>query len=732
MATTTRKTLEDIMKNVDLLLNDDNMLNYKELLMYVKQQGAGTEFEIRFQNLTQYQFEQIKGYMDYDKLFNNKKESTSVSDLLNNDIRIERFGKPNTNEYKEVYQQKRELRSLKLSLNNIPIKFNVSRENYIQFSSIRDQRVKLSRNKYRTTYIFDQFYIDLTYVQTNERNKITQSFEVEIEFKNIKNIDEKNSVIPLKYILKLLKLDRFSFMDENTEFDIRSKYVNLFNKSYTKNYVFENKPVNFNLENIDTFNHSITNKLNGINYFLYYDSTNGAIYLINHSTIEYLGYDKTNKLKDKLLIQGELFHDLNLNKYIFYIFDVLIVGSNNVTNEYHKKRLDTFYPYYALLDECLYYTNKNISIQYKTFYGINGIDPNNPKDNHYNNLMMCLYSLSKDRNGNIDMEINDGFIFTPLDKPYINKNTYKYKFPETMTIDFSVEYVETNNTFYVYSIYVYNNEKKLIPFQNNKYYMVCSPDKHEKLCREINDGNIVECYFENNVFYPYRIRHDKTLPNHFTVADSVFKDIIRPITLKNLEDKFRDKFNTNINKNVDISTVRSIPPVISKLIVADIPQTIIDIPEPIIPDVVVPEFVVDEIEVPEMELIDIQGPVKLQPKTTLNIRNNLISIKLKSFLECVLYSVSPEYRLYYSNDKKKQILMYKISEMYFDMDALNDIDLLADKFNVDIYIIEKDNGKYNMIRKTNNGDENIIYIIINDDNYEILGYDENGYYAFIF
>ena len=150
-------TLKDVMKNVDFLIDSENMLEFKSFLLLAKQ-SQGAEFEVRFQNLSQINFEQVKNYIEIDKYFTSKKDTKSVSEILVNDIRIEKFGESNTKEYKEVYQTKREIKNMKLSLNNIPIKFNLSRENIIEPSSIKDKRPKLTRTKFRTSYTFDQYY----------------------------------------------------------------------------------------------------------------------------------------------------------------------------------------------------------------------------------------------------------------------------------------------------------------------------------------------------------------------------------------------------------------------------------------------------------------------------------------------------------------------------------------------------------------------------------------------
>ena len=722
--------LNDVMKNVDLILDNGSMLEFKSFLLFTKQQNSGAEFEIRFQNLTKLQFDQITTYIETDKFFKSKKQSVSTSNILSDNIRLEIFDEPNTKGYREVYQIKRDIKSMKLNLNNIPIKLNISRENMIDEKTVKNKNKLLIRKKHRTSYIFDDYYIDLTYVNTvdNVKKNKYESFEVEIEFKTNKNIDEYNVIVPIKYILKLLKPERFSFMDESIEQSIRNEYLKSipFVTNSRPDYIFENKPINFKLENIETFNHSITNKLNGVNFFLFFNYNKNSLYLINHSTVEYLGKDVTNKLKGNFLIQGELYHDVNSNKYTFYIFDTLIVNSGKVIDDFHKTRLDKFFPYFNIIEENLFYTNKRINIQYKMFYGINGIDPNNPNDNFYNNLMQCLYSLSKDKNGNIDMETNDGFIFTPLDTPYMNKITYKYKFPETMTIDFSVKYKETKNNSYIFNVFTYNERKQSVSFMSNKYVMTC--DSNSQLCNQIKNDTIVECFFDKNkhVFIPYRIRYDKTLPNFYKVASNVFEDIINPITLKNLEDTFRDKFSTK--QTLQPKSIVKSPVIESESV------RIKKIPTPKKYSPSNDDFLPILSKTPTPSKISTMSTPPKSPRY-IDIENVTLKVKLDSIFECVLFSVSPEYRTLSKNDYDKRDQMFSTALEYFNKDKnkITDINYLATTFNVQIYILNNDGKRYQIIDKTeNDGNDNKLYILDYKKYYEVLGYTENGYDVFIF
>lgn len=544
---------------------------------------------------------------------------------------------------------------------------------------------------------------------------ISYSFEVEIEFKT-NSINMAEFERPIKYILKLLKPERFSFMDETSENLIRKLYIDtispiLYNSKINKiDFIYENKPKDFELENIKDFNHSITNKLNGVNYFLYYNYKKNFISLINQSTVEFLGHDITNNLKSDVLIQGELYHDLNTKTYTYYIFDVLKVNNkNNIVNLIHKERLGTFNQYYQTIEDNL--KRKFMNIKYKIFYGLN----NDPNDNYYDNLIQCLHSMANDNNV-IDYKINDGLIFTPLDKYYKNTVTYKYKFPETLTIDFRVKFIrKVNEDIDVYGTYVNisdpNKNHQIIPdlfeYNGNKYVLLCDKNKNPELCKQIKDDDIVECHFDKNqlIFTPERIRHDKKNPNFVSVAQKIFRHILNPIELDKLIEIFKNTFDKSKSSSKKPISLLSRP---DKLI-SNIDMDNVD------------TYVVanDNLDLGYIESNNI---------------NITLKIKLNSLIECVLFSVSPEYRSY---DSEKKNLMLKIAKMQFNdnQNTLNNIKSLADAFNIDIYILEPlVNNKYHIIDRTFNKkyEDNKLCLIKIKNEYELIGYNVNNYEVYIY
>lgn len=490
-----------------LFLDDQIIEHYLEL-----NKTPNTEFEIRFQDIKQYQFDMIRS-----KLHSPHHVITSKSYILNDGVRVEVFDKN-----KIDFVRKSELDFIVLYISNLRVKLNCSKEQKI--SPVKYQIPKKTRTKYRSVYNFDGYHIDLTFVKTEADKKHFDTFELEIEYdKNATVSTVRKSLIK---IFSILYPDRYSYIESSIESDVRGGYAKLFGKSYKSNlgksnFIYETKASNFKEYKMKSFNHSITNKLNGVNFFLF--TYNNGVYLLNHSTIDYVG-----KIGDisTTLIQGELY------KGVYYVFDVLWVNGVDVREFNHKKRLDEFEKYIHKFDEL------GVKLEYKIFYR---------SDNNYQNLMDCMSQLSLDKNGEIDMEMNDGFIFTPLNEPYMNTLTWKYKFPETMTNDFSVEKDPSG----IWNIFVYDQNKTLIPFKYNGIEYKMKYDGHD-----IRNNMIVECHFNKNIgfFVPYRVRHDKVLPNFYKVAIDNFDDIMLPMTILDLKRIFvipqLDKF-----KKLELMTI---------------------------------------------------------------------------------------------------------------------------------------------------------------------------------
>jgi hypothetical protein len=64
-------------------------------------------------------------FIAFKAIYINKNEVSSVSILMPNGIRKETF-EQNPKEFRELYQRKKEIKSIKMLINNISVKFNLS------------------------------------------------------------------------------------------------------------------------------------------------------------------------------------------------------------------------------------------------------------------------------------------------------------------------------------------------------------------------------------------------------------------------------------------------------------------------------------------------------------------------------------------------------------------------------------------------------------------------------
>ena len=705
---------------IDILTTKPTSDKINELIKY-KKDDKTVNFEILFKNIKRFEYEQIEKSIESHNYFISKKHIETTSTIMSDNINYVE-SKKDKNTYISSYQFEKPLKYEQIILNDFYVTFDKSETTRINEPTNIDNIKRIKKIKKNIIiYEYNFFHLNLTYIETRKIENINHvfvSFEIIIRFKNeVYNfLNIKN---PIKYVMKLLKPERFSFIEKNVEGFLRRQYLSVVNKfpifnenknpSNKLNYIFENKLKYFDISEIIGFKHSITNKLNGVNFFIYYINESNKFYLINQSSLDHLGQNSQNKLGSDFLIQGELYHDLNTNKYTFYIYDVLKVNNDSIINSYHKERLESFKPYYDIFNTELQKL-KNISLSYKIFYGI-GNDPKN--NNYYENLIECLETM-KDKNGKIDMEKNDGLIFTPLDHQYENHFTYQYIFPKKLTIDFSVKFIKTENNIYQYDIYVFDikDKTKLIKFEyeNKKYGLICHYDKHPELCAKIKNDDIVECYFDTqqSVFIPYRIRHDKISPSEYKLAQISFKILLNPITLDRLVDLFKDTFN----KKQPQQQPQPQQPQSQQ----NQQDMFLDFLPAISPD--------NDMEVGKIDIDFIP----------INNMNITLKSRTNTLIESVLFSVSPEYRGM-NYDEKITTLNTANKQFNNDENKLNDINLLSNSFNINIYILEplKDD-KFNIKKRTYNEQykDNKLYIVEYENYYEVLGYKNNEYNVYIY
>lgn len=434
------------------------------------------------------------------------------------------------------YEHKEKLYTYNLneSIGNVRIKtsiekaINLTNEEKRQFvSTITRKRTRCSYHTYTGTTV------DLTIVESG--NSKTYEVEIEFDFEVLfkghfgKLTDEIIDPIA-KFILKIIneyntmlygdynKLDSVKILEHLSE-----KFKLKRSGNETSITPFWNKPKNVTLDTL-LFNKDLvsTVKLDGERKFLiiFSDDRYVKFYLMTPSThidldlsvpIFSKEYNGPPNLDFQLL-------DVELFENRIYAFDIIINNNVDVRNKFFKERLQ-------ILQKLVTYVNKLGPVDTSLFVKTYDMD-----SNLYTSINKSLDETYSRK------ETFDGIILQSTGA-YMSEN-YKWKPASLTTIDFYISEERMQNvhsdglSLRTYKLFVQGKDG-LQPFLINgsqaKSYI---PDEYV-------NGLIGEFIWSpsDKMFKLYRLREDKDTPNFITVADSIFKDILRPIS----EDTMRGK-----------------------------------------------------------------------------------------------------------------------------------------------------------------------------------------------
>ena len=438
-----------------------------------------------------------------------------------------------------LYQRKIRLQDVQIMASRTTSRLSSSREDNLPEEEIKlvSNKVLFQRQRSRTRFDLDSFYIDCTTVFGGERI----SFEVEIELK-FQPRTTAELFSPYVYTFNLLSqidVETSSMVkDFNSLFPSKQSYDRFKIVSY------DNHPRNIKENDLKTIKkYSVTNKLNGVGYYLFVART--GVYLVNHTECIKLSSEVLQSFLFSVL-QGEWFITPNGERQ-FHIFDCLRFQGKDVTNQPHLFRM-------KFIDMLLNSTptvegmsdilrRDNVVLVRKLFFysGKINVDRSITENDLEFDTTKCLEWM-RETYGN-DMELsNDGLVYTSADSSYMAKPILKYKFPRTMTIDFMIRdgqlIDEGKEPRYTFQLYVYNetNTNVLFPFGQP----TISVYKSSPLFGSLFNGMIVECSFKDNKFIPERVRRDKVKPNFITVAKDVFYDMVHPMSPELLIQKLHE------------------------------------------------------------------------------------------------------------------------------------------------------------------------------------------------
>lgn len=368
-------------------------------------------------------------------------------------------------------------------------RINVKKESHTTLRpSVND--IPHIRNKERITFIMDDsIQFDLTVVNSNQ-------YEIEIEVKSKDDIDKIKNMLKTYF-----------------EYEYKASYIDAFNSFITSKryntiyYTIYNKPRLIRFESI--FNNEefvITPKFDGLRkiLFSYYDQ----VVEVDVENNKFIPSNIKNPNKELFILDCEFINDN------YYPFDILMFNGINITNKNYEYRLDK-----------LLYLSTTLNITSKPFFNTS---------NFFNDIKSCLYWNNP---SNIPL---DGIIAQPLNQPYYNKMTYKWKPSETLSIDFRVNVNEGNIKLMVG--YLDNDRKyKEREFDIGDNYTI------QLLNNNKLNNKIVEFKLVKNELVPMRIRDDKKSPNDINVAKETWEEMMDPITQDDLLGKTLKIYRKYIN-----------------------------------------------------------------------------------------------------------------------------------------------------------------------------------------
>ena len=311
-----------------------------------------------------------------------------------------------------------------------------------------------------------------TWISNQEKE---YTFEIEIEY--IGNKKKDRQIIYDSLLEQINNINKIiPIHDNSNRFDnVYNEIINLFNRSFHYNKKFivgkDSNEIDFRklapqvfplkIQNIPIVeeNYAITDKADGERMLFYISNKNTYVidanmkFKLTHVIIQ------NDKMK-KTLIDGEYIKELDT----FMMFDMIIYNGNDITQEPFKERYEKL----VTIKESDFHKNKKSSFKIKTkkhyLYG---------KDFGKDKPLKNIYDVSnKVVTKKFDYEL-DGIIFTPMNKEYYNRETYKWK--DITTIDFLIYIDKKVNGIATLHLYSLINRKDY-----NKYIKLGIPLQIEK------------------------------------------------------------------------------------------------------------------------------------------------------------------------------------------------------------------------------------------------------------
>ena len=526
-----------------LFFDPQSYEKFKDLLSQVRYYD-GQELEVRFGTFKSDQrdaspifFPGVSG-KDYFRFLNTLQSSnefrfvsterTRVKYYSNNHRLIEKLELNFDSVISTRLEEKRKLKTVDLrSLWPYSVRFALSSEKPKSLDILSSLTYQSS--KLQTRHIFESknknYQIHLSAIKRD--NEL--SYEVELEGNGNFFLREENYIPVLKNTFKMMT-DKFSACSQKFQYlflKSQGPYVNSLREQsenklrYEKeNYTIDNKPVSVYYNNAHSLNKGfvVSNKLDGVYYNLVISKAGVA--LVNTSEIQLLTNDdmteqlyKEANLNNNTIVVGELY------KNEFFVFDVISVDGEEVYKKNYTERLShrllpTIYKVFTKITS-IPVKNKLVKFSENVIDDINAIIKESPK--YYNQKVPFE-------------EFNDGIIFTKQDAPYYEES-FKWKFPERISIDGKVTLVSETNDKKVFDVYFKRFKDSLDKLPSEEQLVIKKTDEFFGL---VKNDMIVELGWKNGEFVVERIRDDKILPNALRTAENTLTQMKNPMSLEEL------------------------------------------------------------------------------------------------------------------------------------------------------------------------------------------------------
>lgn len=376
------------------------------------------------------------------------------------------------------------------------------------------------------------------------------------------NLIDKDYLDKISYQKKIFEIAKYLIDDKITLSKFRNK---LGFKSLTNNVVELNRPLYFNTICPNISNFFLTDKIDGQRGIIYIKERedkyviqilSDKLYTIQEDFIDYNRDDKIT------ILDGEVLFNKDLSKSIIYIFDVMMLDGENISNkpfEYRYEYLDKIKKYKFLkIKEIIRLTN-NYKKEIKDYY-------NKKRTYEIDGLIFTPTS---------NLSILNDFKKDIINTNYRNTISYKWKPVSHLSIDFYIKKIKDHQYILCNGISKHDFDKLKMVFcpdyinimpksiiENQYFPIQFSPDDdpyaYQYSSKEELDNKVGEFIYKNKKWEMIRLRTDRDVEikrglyfgNALKYSLLIWASIKNPLTFENLIDTTNEAYFAETSSNI--------------------------------------------------------------------------------------------------------------------------------------------------------------------------------------